>query len=1159
MRLGILVGLLLLTTSTAVAAEPVERTLTFEDRVVAQERIDAVYASALAGPGLDPIAARALAEAKVLETIKKSIVLARYWKTPITREALHLEIERIARSTAMPDRLRALYAALDNDPFLIEESLARPVLLDRLIGNFFAYDRKIHSQVRADAESLRSEFRFFSPSASLINATRKESEISRSGSGLSDVSFERAIQSLPMSAGVPGEMREERTAFTFDVVVDRGADFVRFETYAVPKLGWRSWWEPTSEDINDAEVRAEAELQTSGVSDETVPAPSVHGCDPGGTWDNGLLGLLPDPRREHSAVWTGSEMIIWGGDNGFRIRALNSGGRYDPMTDTWRTINVAGAPAPRQSHQAVWTGHEMIVWGGFNWPRQTDPVLLNDGGRYNPASDSWMPISTVGAPPAGYNYTSVWTGVEFIVWNGTSGGRYNPSTDTWRPVSAVAAPATGTAVWTGTKMIVWGVAGGAQYDPTNDDWSSMSTVGAPTQTSPPLLWTGSEAIAWDWAQSGVGALYNPATNSWRAMSPGFGSDGPPVWTGTEMLFDGGSFDPATNTWNLVPGGFGLTTAATVVWSGRYMIFWGGVNGGNGAVNRGGKYDPAAGVLTGTSSNGAPSGGLTLETPIGMLVWGGGPSVLDYDPTVDAWRTIGAPISGQAICTGSEVLWWNGSSGGRLSLATLAWAPISTTGAPSAGTALWTGSLMLVWTGSSGGRYNPATDAWSSISTAGAPLAGDSAVWTGSLMIVWSGSSRTGGRYNPATNSWAQLSTSGAPSARSRYTAAWTGSSMVVWGGNAGGRLNDGGRYDPVTDTWLPTSLLDAPSPRESSASLWTGRELVIWGGQISSITTNTGGMYDPAADRWITVSQDGPPVERAFHSLVWTGQAVLVWGGVIDVENNANLNVGGRLFLGQLHDNDGDGSSECQGDCDDSNPLIHPGAVEVCNSIDDNCNGQVDEDAAGTDSDGDGIHNACDNCRFVANPTQTDSDGDHAGNACDNCINLANPNQADADGDGRGDACDKCPTIPNGFQDDTDADRVGDACDNCPLDYNPTQSDFDHDGEGDICDLNDGLIYIYSTDSNYREWQSESGYTTWHSYRGSLSVLRATGKFTQVPGSNPLATRACGVSDPYVFDADVPAPGDVAFNLVTGVAGGVESSLGTNSAGVPRLNSNPCP
>jgi hypothetical protein len=143
---------------------------------------------------------------------------------------------------------------------------------------------------------------------------------------------------------------------------------------------------------------------------------------------------------------------------------------------------------------------------------------------------------------------------------------------------------------------------------------------------------------------------------------------------------------------------------------------------------------------------------------------------------------------------------------------------------------------------------------------------------------------------------------------------------------------------------------------------------------------------------------------------------------------------------------------------------------------------------------------------------------------------------------------------------DVDGDTVHDLCDNCVFVANASQTDFDHDGEGDACDLNDGLIYVLGTDDkNYVEWQAEAGYSSWNSYRGSLSVLRATGQYTQAPGSNPLAAHDCGVTDPYVLDTDIPAPGDVAFNLVTGVVGGVESSLGTNSAGVPRPNANPCP
>jgi hypothetical protein len=235
------------------------------------------------------------------------------------------------------------------------------------------------------------------------------------------------------------------------------------------------------------------------------------------------------------------------------------------------------------------------------------------------------------------------------------------------------------------------------------------------------------------------------------------------------------------------------------------------------------------------------------------------------------------------------------------------------------------------------------------------------------------------------------------------------------------------------------------------------------------------------------------------------------------------------------------------------------GASEVCNGIDDNCNGLIDEDSAGLDSDGDGIHNACDNCRFAYNPDQLDSDGDDVGNSCDNCVAIANLGQQDLDSDQRGDACDNCPAAYNPFQDDSDGDKRGDACDNCLFAFNPSQSDFDHDGEGDVCDLNDGLIYVYSTDPNYVEWQQENGFDTWNVYEGDLDVLRATGTYTQAPGSNVLAERHCGLVDPWVEDFASVAVGKVKFSLVTGVAGAVESSLGTNSAGMPRANTNPCP
>src|SRR5262249_6536994 len=121
------------------------------------------------------------------------------------------------------------------------------------------------------------------------------------------------------------------------------------------------------------------------------------------------------------------------------IPATSTPSRTPSPTLTPAITSTATLPSPRADHVAIWTGSQMIVWGGYNGG---DPGV---GARFNPTTNSWQSMSTVGASSAYSNSTAVWTGTEMIFWGGVASGgpvqgvgaRYNPSSDTWTRVTMV--------------------------------------------------------------------------------------------------------------------------------------------------------------------------------------------------------------------------------------------------------------------------------------------------------------------------------------------------------------------------------------------------------------------------------------------------------------------------------------------------------------------------------------------------------------------------------------------------------------------------------------------------------------------------------------------------------------------------------------------------
>ena len=624
------------------------RELKLEDRVAAQRAIEQVYWNHRIWPSdnkgskppLSAVMPDSAVRAKVEDALRKASLLDSYWHQPLRGEQLQKELDRMVRDSKSPEILRELFAALHDDPFLIAECLARPALAERAVETLYPNDERIHGAQR-DALAARlagmKDLRTFER----LDGDHEEVTFSLDKTGRMESRGENRDELIPLAAGAWSRLNVELDTSLQGAVItptdayqlrispllDRGDRFVVLavrpdgpERLRVSRVSWakRAFgdWLQTTQRSTSADAKAVA----TPPHGYFAAAPLVTGC-----LDDTWTPIAPatQPRDSHTAVWTGVEMIAWGGYES-AVGSLNTGERYDPALDSWTPTTLVGAPSARHEHAAVWTGTKMIVWGGFEEPAHAP---TKTGSRYNPASDSWSATRTNGAPSARYGHTAVWTGSRMIVWGGhdllvkfNSGASYDPGTDSWVITSTgVNVPETRvghTAVWTGSEMVVWGGDGtdylstGGRYNPTTNTWLPTSDVASPEKrTSHSAVWTGSKMIVWSGFNRATpggtdlylwtGGLYNPASDSWAPTNQSL--IGPRVnhtaiWTGSEMVVWGGSYHDGTATqslnrggrydlsidrWSTTSLGANVPTARgdhTAVWTGsvdRRMIVFGG--------------------------------------------------------------------------------------------------------------------------------------------------------------------------------------------------------------------------------------------------------------------------------------------------------------------------------------------------------------------------------------------------------------------------------------------------------------------------------------------------------------------------------------------------------------------------------------------------------
>jgi lysophospholipase L1-like esterase len=510
--------------------------LSLEERLACQTAIEEVYFRHRIWPADNPAAKPAFATAvpraavarKVEDALGMSVALAARYHSLMTPADLQDELDRMARESRDPQMLREIFAALGNEPVRAAECLARPELAGRRLRAAFAASRGGSFDTWwAEARAAKNALAGFTQP---VGAYR-----------------------LPSVASPPGCTND---------------------TWSV---------------VGQAPISPEVDPQ------------------------EGAGRVTP------SFVWTGSEVILWGGSafcSKGNFCVLGTGARYVPATGTWSVINSSSA---RRGHVTVWTGNTMMVWGGTGTDSTGKVKNLYDGGVYDPVADAWTPIGSAGAPAGTAGMTAIWSGSQMIVWGGqdgngniiNTGAGYDPAARIWIPTAIAGAPAPRgghTAVWTGTRMVVWGGSGrdsngqstslndGGVYDPAARSWEPTGIAGAPEARSQhTAVWTGNRMIIWGGAIEGgqrlnTGGVYRVSTHAWKPTNPvaqpDARADHTVVWTGKEMIVWGGDgnnewpsvggrYDPNADSWQPTAAGPAPRTAQVAVWADTAMIMWGG--------------------------------------------------------------------------------------------------------------------------------------------------------------------------------------------------------------------------------------------------------------------------------------------------------------------------------------------------------------------------------------------------------------------------------------------------------------------------------------------------------------------------------------------------------------------------------------------------------
>lgn len=351
---------------------------------------------------------------------------------------------------------------------------------------------------------------------------------------------------------------------------------------------------------------------------------------------SGRWSALPrapiSPRAGASVVWTGRELLVWGGESGPHGQDLHAdGAAYDPGTGRWRTLPPSPLSA-RAGQAAAWTGTEMIIWGGYDRASTRRFQVTSSGAAYDPATNIWRRLPQAPLSPRAYAIAT-WTGRTLILLGGQpailtdtargyrDGASFNPALNRWQHIAPPVPPNGHPLTWRAAVMangqlLAWSEwatsrrtgpnteadSGGVDLFAYREDtgrWRLVPPAAGMLPDAEEVLWAGQFAVVrgityncgacpGPWVPEATD-LYSPLRNTWTRLPPDplGGSNLVSAWTGAALISfnpggqfgrvhpgDASVYDASLRHWNrLPPAPFGCDTEDSPAWTGRQLLLY----------------------------------------------------------------------------------------------------------------------------------------------------------------------------------------------------------------------------------------------------------------------------------------------------------------------------------------------------------------------------------------------------------------------------------------------------------------------------------------------------------------------------------------------------------------------------------------------------------